>query len=110
MFDACMLTRSGNRFLYPSCTKLLQRQVFREFYRSQAGLNFMHAWSALRCVLLGAETIGNKPSEEINLHHVVTVSSSEGPHGMLSNRLLKDHESIELFSIVSLKGDWSASL
>ena len=42
LFDACMLTGSGNRILYPSCTKLLRRQVFREFYHSQAGLNFMH--------------------------------------------------------------------
>ena len=43
LFDTCMLTGSGNRLLYPSCTKLLRRQVFREFYRSQAGLNIMHA-------------------------------------------------------------------
>ena len=42
LFDACMLTGSGNRLLFHNCKKLLCRQVFREFYRSQAGLNFMH--------------------------------------------------------------------
>ena len=42
LLDACMLTSSGNRLLYPSCAKLLRRQVCREFYRSQAGLNSMH--------------------------------------------------------------------
>ena len=42
LFDACMLTGSGNRLLFHSCKKLLRRQVFREVYRSQAGLNFMH--------------------------------------------------------------------
>ena len=43
LFDACMLIGSGNRLLFHICKKLLRRQVFREFYRSQAGLNFMHA-------------------------------------------------------------------
>ena len=31
LFDTCILTCSGNRLLYPSCTKLICRQVFREF-------------------------------------------------------------------------------
>ena len=39
LLDACMLTSPGNILLYPSCTKLLRMQVYREFYRSQAGLN-----------------------------------------------------------------------
>ena len=43
LFDACMLTGSCNRLLFLSFKKLLRRQVFREFYHSQAGLNFMHA-------------------------------------------------------------------
>ena len=30
-FDDCMLTGSGNRLPYPSCTKLKCRQLFREF-------------------------------------------------------------------------------
>ena len=31
LFDTCMLTGFGNRLLYLSCTKMLRRQVFREF-------------------------------------------------------------------------------
>ena len=31
LFDTCVLTGSGNRLLYPSCTKLIYRHVFREF-------------------------------------------------------------------------------
>ena len=51
LFDACMLTGSGNRLPFHSCKKLPRRQVFREFYRSQEGLNFMHAYQETKWFL-----------------------------------------------------------